>query len=91
METMNIEVEGNITLACLNPSEKLNIPSYTTDADHRHTFGVLQNVQDDIKLEVNENIKIGMEFNPKQILVFSNGHIGIGTPYISPELNIYKK
>ena len=59
METINIEAEGNITLACLNPNEKLNIPSYTTDADHRHAFGVPQNVQDDIKLEINENTKVG--------------------------------
>jgi hypothetical protein len=39
MEKLIIEAEGNITLACLNPNEKLNIPSYTTDADHRCLFG----------------------------------------------------
>jgi hypothetical protein len=62
MEKLIIEAEGNITLACLNPNERLNIPSYTTDADHKCAFGFTV-----------------------------DGHIGIGTPYVSPELDIYKK
>ena len=61
METINIEAEGNVGMACHNPNEKLNIPSYITGEDY------------------------------KCPLIFSDGHIGIGTPYVSPDLNIYKK
>jgi hypothetical protein len=92
MEKLIIEVEGDITLACKNPSERLHVPCNTTDADHRHAFGLPQNVQDDIKLEINENTKIGMEFDPNQeFFIFQDGNIGIGTPHASTELDIYKK
>ena len=84
--------EGNVGMSCQNPNKRLHVPCNITDADHRHTFGVPQHTQDAIKLEINENTKIGMEFDPNQkFFIFQDGHIGIGTPYVSPELDIYKK
>jgi hypothetical protein len=92
MEERVINVEGNVGMSCQNPNQRLHIPCNTTDADHRHAFGIPQHVQDDIKLEINENTKVGMQFNPNQeFFIFQDGHIGIGTPYVSPQLDIYKK
>jgi glutamine synthetase len=92
MEERGINVEGNVGMSCQNPNQRLHVPCNTTDADHRHAFGIPQHVQDDIKLEINENTKVGMQFNPNQeFFIFQDGHIGIGTPYVSPQLDIYKK
>jgi hypothetical protein len=92
MENTLMNGKGNVGMSCQNPSERLHVPCNTTDADHRHAFGVPQHTQDAIKLEINENTKIGMEFNPNQeFFIFQDGNIGIGTPHASTELNIYKK
>lgn len=73
MEEKIINVEGNVGMSFQNPNQRLYIHCNTTDADHRHSFGIPQHVQDDIKLEINENTKVGMEFNPNQILIVQMG------------------
>ena len=85
MEERVINVEGNVGMSCQNPNQRLHVPCNTTDADHRCAFGFTV-------LEINENTKVGMQFNPNQeFFIFQDGHIGIGTPYVSPQLDIYKK
>lgn len=90
MAKKKIKVEGNVGMSTQNPSERLHIPCITTDADYKHAFGVPQHTQDDaIKLEINENTKVGMEFNPNQeLFIFQDGHIGIGTPSTPKELAV---
>ena len=90
MANKKIKVEDNVGMNCLNPSERLHVHCTTSDADYKHPFGVPQHTQDDaIKLEINENTKVGMEFDPNQeLFIFQDGNIGIGTPATPTKLDI---
>jgi hypothetical protein len=65
MENTLMNGEGNVGMAWQNPNERLHIHGTKTDADHRCEFGFTV-------LEINENTKVGMEFNPNQKLFISN-------------------